>query len=272
VTPVPGTGGGSPASIRLTTRQAGWLDNNTIWYVENGLDTYALGAANSTLVGATGGEDNVVRGSILYFSHFTSGYGPGGTAVLQRYNMSTHAALPGSVSLGTIPGCECSPGDFRLPGFDVSPDGAHIAYQVATPAGDSITSQFFYANADGSGASRIAKYASRIAKYATAHSTVDMRISPNGALVAIAGAEPPPDVVTASVSSLGDNGDPNLHFYTPSSGSYPAWKWDNSAFWSADQDYGGGGSPGVITNYTVGASPGTSFVSGGYNPWYTIGS
>ncbi len=197
----------------------------------------------------------------------SSGFGPGGTAILQRYDMSAHAALPGSINLGTLPGCQCSPGDYHLPGFDVSPDGSHMVYQVASPTGSGITSQFFYANADGSGASQIATYA-------VAHSVVDMRISPNGQLVAITGAEPAPDVLTASVTSPGHSGDPNLHFYPPSANSYPGWKWDTSTFWAGNEDYyvGGGGSPGTIYQFDVASSSGAASAAGGYNPWSTIGS
>lgn len=100
-----------------------------------------------------------------------------------------------------------------------------------------------------------------------------MQISPNGALVAIAGALPSPTVVTASVTSPGNSGDPNLHFYTPDASSYPVWKWDTTTVWAADRDYffSGNGAPGTIYHYDLGVSPGSAGVAGGYNPWYTIG-
>jgi hypothetical protein len=182
--------------------------------------------------------------------------------------MSTSALFPG-IKLGTIAHCACSPGDYRTPGWDASADGTHVVYQVVTPgpgAPEGIaSSKFYYANADGSGASQIASYTS------TNH-LARMLISPNGALVAISAALPTPSVITASVSSSGGSGDPNLHAYHPDAYDFPVWKWDSSEFWAATEatsDIGSGTSN--IYAFTVSTSSSTVGISHAYNPWYTIG-
>ncbi len=272
IAPVPALLESNANDVRLTERVAGWIDNSTVWYINyGGLYTYTIGAGGTTLIDPLHSpEDAVLRGSTLFWSNFISG-GPGGgssaSTGIHRYNISTHAALPGTISQGTMPECGCSPGDYRLLGWDASPDGAHVAYQVGSLSGGGMVSQFFYANADGSGASQIASYA-------TAHSVTRMQISPNGALVAISGALPSPTVVTASVTSPGHSGDPNLNFYAPDASSYPVWKWDTTTIWVANEDYffgGAGGTPGTLYHYDLGVSPGTVGIAGGYNPWYTIG-
>jgi hypothetical protein len=253
--------------IRLTIHQSGWLDNNTVWWSDFlHVSSYTLGGGSATTLGTigsssgssyTGGGASELRGNTLFFET-SSQSSPGGpiTYALKRFDMTTHAVLGGSIALGSITPCECSLGDITGPGFDVSPDGAHVAFQrVAGSIDAGITSQFFYAAADGSGESRIAKYA-------TAHAFTAMQISPNGHLVAVTGAIPAPSIFTASVTSPGDNGDPDLHFYNGDASSYPVWKYDNSGFYA---------STGDILAFTVGTAAGATAFSGGLNPWYTIG-
>ena len=183
---------------------------------------------------------------------------------------SSHSLLGGSINLGTVHSCACSPGDAHFQGWDVSPDGAHVAYQVTTASGGPdfgiASSTIYYANADGSGASQIASYMATTG-------LVRMRISPNGQLVAFTNATPSPSVITASVSSPGHAGDPNFHAYTPDAVAFPAWKWDSSQFWAATaEDSDAGFTHSDLRNYVVGAASGTIGVANGYNPWYTIGS
>ncbi|HET8908862.1 MAG TPA: hypothetical protein VFN11_18040 [Ktedonobacterales bacterium] len=259
------------SSIRLSLRETGWLDNSSIWWV-NGphLNKYVVGGGNS-VIGTLGGnvEDAVVRGSTLFFvEDVSSGLG----FQLARFDLASHSMLGGTINLGTIASCQCSRGDLSSPGFDVSADGSHIVYQTVTPASGSSneegvgSSRFFYANADGSGASRIASAA-------TATSMTRMQISPNGHLVAVARAEPAPSVFTASVTSPGGSGDPNLHFYTPDAHSYPVWKTDSSTFWASTKDLSNVYPPatGNFEHFTVGSTSGSVGVAGGANPWYTIG-
>jgi hypothetical protein len=252
-------------------RTAGWLDNHTVYFVDSsGLYTYALGAGSPVLVSALAGPwEAVLRGSTLFwmqmsFSTSTNNW----TTSLHRYDMSAHAALSGSISLGQVHECACSPGDFHLQGWDASPDGSHVAYQVTTPlTGDNFgvaSSHIYYANADGSGATQIARYMST-------NQPVRMQISPNGQLVAFTDAPPAPNILSASVSSPGNNGDPAFHSYHPDAGGYPVWKWDSSSFWACNRDNDSAGGPGTaIYYYTVGSTGGTVGVNFGFNPWYTI--
>ncbi|HUY77969.1 MAG TPA: hypothetical protein VMV29_14445 [Ktedonobacterales bacterium] len=273
VTPVGAAGANT--SIQLPERADGWLDNSTIWYVNYaGLFTYALGASTPTLVTPLNQPfDAVLRGSTLFWTEFATTSGSGGSVTLHRYDISSHSDLGTSISLGSTTNCHCSPGGVMVPGWDASPDGSHIAYQVVSPSSsgnlnDVGSSHFYYANADGSGASQIASYV-------TTNHIARLLISPNGQLVAISSALPSPSVITASVSSPGHNGDPNLHFYSPDGVSFPVWKWDSATFWAAHAEPGNGTGNGATPNiehYNVGAGSGSLGVAGGYNPWYTIGS
>ncbi|HEY1390363.1 MAG TPA: hypothetical protein VGF38_17635 [Ktedonobacterales bacterium] len=266
------------SDIRLSLRQTGWIDNSTIWWIDGRhVYRYTVGGATSTNLGALGGnfaEDAVLRSSTLYYTTHTGSGLPGDGFQLQRFDMTSHSVLAGSVNLGATNPCECSRNDAMSPGFDVSHDGSHIVYQKVSPVSGSggdeegvASSQFFYANADGSGASRIATVA-------TAASMVKMQISPNGRLVAVARAEPAPSVFTASVTSAGLSGDPSLHFYTPDGRSYPVWKTDNATFWAGTKDLAdiGFGPATNMEHFDLGVGAGSVGAAGGSNPWYTIGS
>lgn len=270
---VPGSSGSN--FIRITQRAAGWINNTTIWYINYaGLYTYTLGAGSATFVSSLGGahpEEAALRGSTLFFSYENPGFGNhSSNQYLGRFDMGSSSVLSGPISMGTAAGCACSPGDFRTPGWDVTAGGDHIVYQVVSP-GSSTTqrvssSKFYYANADGSGASRIASY---VATYAFTR----MQIAPNNGMVAITTALPSPSVITASVTSPGNSGDPNLHVYHPDAYDFPVWKWDSSEFWAASEatsDIGSGSSN--IYAFIVSSSTSTVGVSSAYNPWYTIGS
>lgn len=262
----------SHANIRLSLREAGWIDNSNIWFINYGhVYKYALGGSVSDLgmITSTFSDDAVLRGNTLFFSEYNgSGY------QLRRFDMSSHTVLAGSINLGTNNPCQCSRNDALTPGFDVSADALHVVYQRTAPAsgtsGDQegvASSQFFYANADGSGATRIATVA-------TAASMVKMQISPNGLFVAVARAEPTPSVFTASVTSAGLSSDPNLHFYTPDGRSYPVWKTNSATFWASTKDLENVYSPsfGNMEHFDVGVGAGSVGAAGGANPWYTIGS
>jgi hypothetical protein len=143
------------------------------------------------------------------------------------------------------------------PGWDVSADGSHVVYQVVTQhLGGIGGTTVFYANADGSGATRIAT-----ALY-TSH-LMCMQFSPDGQWVAFTSALPTPATLSASVHSAGGSGDPTFHGYPPDTTDYPVWKWDNSAFWAQ-------ASGGLYQFHLGGAS--SLNAAGGLNPWYTIGS
>jgi hypothetical protein len=265
-TPVPGS-----MIVRLSLREAGWVDNSTLWWTDYaGLHEYTVGGGSSTLVSNLGGalpDDAVLRGTILFYSTGSTSY------ALHRFDLSSHTVLGGGVNLGTTNPCACSRNDALTPGFDVSADGVHIAFQRVAPAGAGSdaegvgSSQFFYANADGSGESQIASVA-------TASSMTRLQIAPNGQFVSITRALPTPSVITASVNSPGHSGDPNLHFYTPDGRSYGVWKWDNSTLWASTRDLDDVYPPttGNMEHYDVGTTAGSIGATGGANPWYTIGS
>ncbi len=268
-------GSGFNTSIRLTQRDTGWLDNNTIWFINyNGLYRYALGGGSATLVSSLSNvhpEEAVLRGSTLFYEYENPQFGSSPrNEYLRRFDMSSSTILPGTINLGTEGSCSCSAGDYRTPGWDASPDGSHVAYEVVSSASgtpDGISAaHVYYANADGTGASQIASavVSNKIAR---------ILISPNGALIAISSALPTPDVASASVSSPGAGSDPNMRFYHPNVFDFPVWMWDSSQFWAATQatnDIGTGTSN--IYRFTVASSSSVLAQSSAYNPWYTIGS
>ena len=266
ITTVPGSNTG----IRISQRTSGWIDDHTIYFANGaGLWTYSLGAAApSQLPGVASAEEAELRGTTLFYA--TVSYGS--TVIsetLHRYDLTSHTVLPGSISLGQYNSCQCSPGNYPTLGWDVSRDGSHVVYQVATSGGSASgfsmgSSHVWYANADGSGATPIAQALSSA-------SFLQMQISPNGALVAMTSSTPPGAVVTASVTSAGLPGDPNYHSYSPDALQFPVWKWDSSQFWAATQFSAPSTPSGSIYNYPVGAASGVVGVAGGYNPWYTLG-
>lgn len=254
--------------IELDRREEGWIDNNTIWWDDQaGAKEQALGGSPTAIssvppidLGApVSAPDLVLRGHTLFYVAKTPSSGSISYA-LQRYDLTTHTVLAGSASLGHS--CNCAADSIvGSPGFDVSADGSHIVFQRITAGGSGSTtgvgsSQFFYANADGSGATQIASYTS-------AASFTNMQLSPDGHLVAVTNAVPSPTVFTASVSSAGLKGDPNLHFYTQDSSSFPVWDLDSGHFWTSTSN---------LLYFTVGTATGTVAVSGANTPWLTIGS
>ncbi len=259
-------------NVRLTERSAGWLDASDIWFVSAGnIYTYHLGAGSaSQLPGVSNAVEAAVRGSTLFRDSVDTSSTSSWSYTLHRYDLGVHSALAGSVSLGAWGTCACSPGDLHTPGWDASPDGAHIVYQVITPhvssSGGIASSKIYYASADGSGATQIARYmvTTQLAK---------LQISPDGHWVAFTNALPSPATLTASVSSPGGAGDSTFHGYSPDTYNYPVWKWDSTQFWAAKVDAADaqpGASTGSLYRFNLGGSSAVG-VSGGYNPWYTIG-
>lgn len=264
---VPGTN----SFIRLSQRTSGWLDNHTIFFVNSsGLYTYTLGAGSTTLLpGVNLADEAVLRGTTLFWLRldFASS---NWSATLHRYDIGTHSALPGVITLGQVHACACSPGDVFMSGWDASPDGSRVVYQSVTPKTGAdfgiASSRIYAANSDGSGASEIAHYM-------TTNTLIRMQFSPNGQLIAFTNALPSPSVITASSTSLGARGDPDFHAYSPNAVAFPVWKWDSSSFWAANKGPGDTSSPGAaaLYYYSVGVGSGTIGVPGGFNPWYTIG-
>jgi hypothetical protein len=260
-------------NIRLTERTAGWLDASNIWFVSTGnIYTYHLGAASATqLPGISGAVEGAVRGSTLFWDSVDTSSASSWSYTLHRYDLGVHSALAGSISLGAWGTCACSPGDLHTPGWDASPDGSHVVYQLITahiaPSGGIASSRIYYSHADGSGASQIAHYM-------VTDSMVKLQISPDGQWVAFTNALPSPATLTASVSTPGGAGDSTFHGYTPDTYNYPVWKWDSTQFWAGKVDVANadpGASTGSLYRFNRGGSSSVG-VAGGYNPWYTIGS
>jgi hypothetical protein len=256
-------------SVAINARSIAWIDNQTVVLVTYDASyTYTLGAsAPVALPGITHATEGLVRGGTLFYQRGDSGTGGLYTTTIHRYDLASHSALPGTISQGSFRLPQGSPGDFHFEGWDVSPDGAHVAYQVTTPAtaGGIASSAIYNANADGSGATKIAQYMST-------NTMVRMRFSPNGQVIAFTSALPSPDVLSACPNSPGTKGDPCFHAYSPDGLAFPAWKWDSSAFIAATADIADAFTtqPNAALNlYTVGTANATLYVPGGYNPYST---
>jgi hypothetical protein len=258
-----------PIRARANLRAAGWIDDSTIFYITDQVYTYTLGAGAPAPIGAiVNPAEAVVRGHTLFYLESDS-LSFVLTLTLKRYDLAANAPIPGGIALGQMRLCQCSPGDFALPGWDVSHDGAHVVYQVGTaataPAAGITSSRIMYADADGS-------HATQIAQALPATGMQRMQLAPNGQLVAFAGATTLGPVVTASTQSAGAAGDPTYHTYTPQGVGFPVWKWDSSSFWAASQPDPVVIAPfnGTLGYYQVGTASATVGVAGGYNPWYTL--
>jgi hypothetical protein len=250
-----------PHSDALTNaRSVGWLDNTTLWIAGRSTSTLSRDGIHTMSVA---GIEAVVRDNSLFYLSTSGDYDSSLSATLHRYSLSTHHDL-NTINLGSFELSHLqSPGDFHFQGWDVSPDGSHVVYQVTSPgpAGDSqregiSSSQFYYANADGSDATPILQYM-------TTNGTVRIRFSPDGTQVAVTEAEPLPDIITGCTNSSGISDDPCFHSYTLSAGQqssdYPAWAADGRAFLVE--------SNGNLYRFTVGVPTGVLVRSNATNPW-----
>lgn len=250
-------------------RAYAWIDSaHLVVLGYTGAYVYQLGGGGvSQLPGIANAVEGVVRGSTLFYLTNT-GFGAGLDSKLHRYDLSAKQPLPSTIDLGSFGSCQCSPGNFSFQGWDASPDGAHVVYQVTTAkngqgVGSIASSRVMYANADGSGATQIAQYM-------ITSSLVRMRLSPDGSQVAITNALPSPSVISACVNSPGGKTDPCFHAYTPDAVDLPAWSADGHSFFAASNvisDNGGAGIHPTLYRFTIGASPASVFASGGFQPW-----
>ena len=265
-------------SVSTDERSYGWLDNDTLFWVngQTGIYEYSLRRQTATqLPLITGASEAVVRGTTLFY--LSGGDNPEEFVVhsiLHRYSMTSQRDL-GTIDLGMLRLCGCTRGNIHLQGWDVSADGSHVVYQVTTPSATVssdwsqavgiASSAIFYARADGSNAARILRYM-------VTNGLVRMRLSPNGQLVAVTNATPAPDVISGCVNSPGERGDPCFHAYTTSAVDHPAWSADNHAF-LATRDDAPAPTNGRLNNgeglyrFTVGVAAGVLFQTSGYNPW-----
>jgi hypothetical protein len=195
--------------------------------------SYDLTSGSVTpLPGVTSAYEGVVRCSTLFYLEITpltqvgSSGGYKGTARLHRYDLGSHSEIGSPITLGDTSTFNGAEGEVSLMGWDASPDGTRIAYQQTTVSfgsgsNPSISSKFFAANADGSGATQILTGA-------TSNSPAFLAISPDGKQVAVTNASPTPTVLSGSMSGG------MAYFYQPDAEGPPVWLADGTQF-EADQ-------------------------------------
>lgn len=270
-------------------RNLTWADNNTLLVLTGdspgkypvpetaGLYSYNVSTnAVSALPGITHmATDGVARCSTLFYMEVTPFTNIGvdsnganefrGSAILHRYNLSTHTETGSPVTFSDTFNADGSFEFYIVPGWDVSADGTKIAYQhmavhLSTSAHDySIHSTFAAANADGSGAAAIFGGSNPVYTYSGTYLT----ISPNGQYVAVTDAFPTPDVATDSMSGG------SVRYYSPDAYGSVGWLSDSSGFDATTES----GSNQNITRYllstplgTNGRAPGVTQVPNAHGP------
>jgi hypothetical protein len=260
-----------PGSFAFTDmRSVGWIDDATLWYAGGNLAVYSLSAANVvTLPGTDGAYDAVLRGTTFFYLAATfSTSTASATASLRRYSLTTHSSLGVPISLGAfdLPTSLSQAGYIGLPGWDASPDGTHVAYQMMTAAAVSsgnhtgIASTLAYvASVDGSSPRPILQSMPMT-------SPLNLRFSPDGSQVAATEQIPGSDIASGCVASSGASGDPCVHTYTVpeelSDLAYPVWAPDGHSFLVGASSPGGG-----LWRYGLGATSGVLVWRDGYSPW-----
>ena len=229
-------------------RLLAWADNSTLLIFAAGSSggsektvsyRYDLNSGTvSPLLGVTSAAEGVVHSSLLFYLDLTPVTQLGsnsawskGSALLHRYDLNNNTEIGAPVRLGDTWSGAGYEGGIDFPGWDVSPDGAQIAYQQTSASLDNnqqlvTTSNFLASNADGSNAVQILTGA-------IATSPAFLAISPDGRLVAVTNAMPTPTVLSGSIS-----GGP-AHFYQPDAGGPPIWL--GSTLFEADLNPGSGG-------------------------------
>jgi hypothetical protein len=226
------------ANSDIVPRVFAWADTHTLIIFANPpLNGASAGASYSydintkaltPLKGVDGAIEGVVRCGVLFYSTLGAFAGLGdvshtqtATISVNRYDLAGAAAIGSPVDIGKASTYGGAEGAIDYAGWDASPDGSHIVYQhEAVAAGPKITSTWFAANADGSGAVAI------LPKL-TADGGARMAISPDAAQVAVSGANPAPNVASGPMS-----GASTVFFDTPNGYSQPAWLANSSGFFA----------------------------------------
>jgi len=253
---------GYPIGPDEETRDLAWADNHTL-IVFPGIggrsgtsDTYSYDInthAATVLPGVTRAIEGEVRCGTLYWLEIgafaaISPADPDHTqkapARLHRYDLAGHAEIGSPIALSDATTYGGAEGQIEYAGWDVSRDGARLVYQhmTATVSGGAlhISSQFFAANSDGTGAAAILAGPPPVTSTSGAH----ISISPDGTLVAVTNAQGTPTGATGPISGAG-----GTKFYSPDAGGQPAWLPDNSGFFAT------AGASGAIYQYLLATAP-----------------
>jgi hypothetical protein len=225
-------------------RLLAWADNHTL-IVFQGLsnrggsstNTYAYDISTNSatpLPGITGAVEGEVRCSTLYWMDlgtFTvlSGSDPNHTSKaperIHRYDLTSHTEIGSPITISDASTYGGAEGQVDYAGWDVSRDNTKLVYQhmTVTFSGGNPhqSSQFFAANADGTGATQILTGPPPV----TSTTGARLSISPDGTKVAVTNAQGTPTVATGPTSGTG-----GTLFYSPDASGQPAWLSDNSGF------------------------------------------
>lgn len=258
VTRIPLSGAIKVATEEAPHRLFTWADDNTlIIFNGTGAQSYDV-ATNSltTLPGVGAAVEGVVRCSTLFYSTYNGINAQSSPIVpeqINRYDLTTHAAIgnPYTISqAGTWGGAE---GHVEYGGWAVSNDGSHVAYQdlalTLTTGGGGLneSSHWYAANADGSGVVSILPSV-------TSNTMAAVAISPDGTHVAVANANPTPNVASGPLA-----GGPARFYDSPAGYSLPAWRADSGAFYSdTSNDPFTSGSIGLYTLGSAAHATGTT--------------
>ncbi len=254
------------ASEDTPHRLFAWADTHTlIIFTASSAQRYDLTTNTLTpLPGISGAVEGVVRCSTLFYSAYpglNSASNPVVSEQLNRYDLTTSAPIGAPITIGNAGTWGGGEGHVEYGGWDVSPDGAHLAYQslalteTAGGGGLNESSHWYTANVDGSGATSILPSA-------TANAMAYVSISPDGAYVAVTNANPTPNVLSGPLA-----GGATRFYDSPSGYSQLAWSADSSGFYAGTS--GDPFTPGAIALYPIGAgghATGSTAVAGANAP------
>jgi hypothetical protein len=245
VTRLPSTARVVVPSETVAQRIFAWADDSTLLIFSGSAargssshSAFSYDVSTNSLSSLTGLSATPVEGEvrcgILYYLEYTAlSPVPGdtsgnhyqrGSGVLHRYNLSMHSEIGLSILLGDISTYGGAEGQILGLGWDVSADGSHLVYQhtvdTLSSSGLTTASQFFAADADGSGAHRILNTSPGV----TSNDMTYITISPDGSHVAVTNANPTPNIATDNL------GGGSVLVYSPDAMGQPAWLPDSSGF------------------------------------------
>lgn len=227
-----------------------WANTHTlVLFTGQQAETYDISTkALTPLPGTAGAFEGVVRCSTLFyltFPNLNAQTHPIVPEYVNQYSLTTHAAVNAPLDIGSAGTWGGAEGEILYGGWDASPDGSKVVFQ-----GLGLTGNAQGVNVTGSHWSVVASTggpASGILPGATANTSAEMTISPDGTQVAVANANPSPNVVSGPLS-----GGPARFYDSPAAYTYPAWRADSQAFFSGiGNDYTG---PSFVGRYTLGAA------------------